>query len=139
VQQVKHGAGGIAVKNGRFLVVGGLPEGVPENYVYEYDSKFNFKKRHVIKSGWTRLGIQNAAFAQGHWWFGCYGSVLLKTTPDFKMVGKYNFNCGYGVLRGPNNKSLYCADGTTGKDGSDGNIKAVKVSKFEKLKIQDKK
>jgi len=53
-------------------------------------------------------------------------------------VGKYNFNCGYGVLRGPNNKSLYRADGTTGKDGSDGNIKAVKVSKFEKLKIQDK-
>jgi len=138
VQQVKHGAGGIAVKNGRFLVVGGLPEGVQENYVYEYDNKFNFKKRHVIKSGWTRLGIQAAAFAQGHWWFGCYGSVLLKTTPDFKVVGKYNFNCGYGVLRGPNNKSLYCADGTTGKDGSDGNIKAVKVAVFEKLKIQDK-
>jgi hypothetical protein len=65
--------------------------------------------------------------------------VLLKTTPDFKMVGKYNFNCGYGVLRGPNNKSLYCADGVTGNDGSDGNIKAVKVAKFEKLKIQDKK
>ena len=139
VQQVKHGAGGIAVKNGRFLVVGGLPEGVPENYVYEYDSKFNFKKRHVIQSGWTRLGIQAAAFAQGHWWFACYGNVLLKTTPDFKMVGKYNFNCGYGVLRGPNTKSLYCAGGTTGKDGSDGNIKAVKVAKFEKLKIQDKK
>ena len=55
------------------------------------------------------------------------------------MVGKYNFNCGYGVLRGPNNKSLYCADGVTSKDGSDGNIKAVKVAVFEKLKIQDKK
>jgi hypothetical protein len=137
VQQVKHGAGGIATKNGRFLVVGGLPEGVPENYVYEYDSQFNFKKRHVIQSGWTRLGIQNAAFAQGHWWFGCYGSVLLKTTPDFKMVGKYNFNCGYGVLRGPNNKSLYCADGTTHKEGSDGKIKTVQVSMFKKLIIKD--
>jgi arylsulfatase A len=138
VQQVKHGAGGIATKNGRFIVVGGLPEGVPENYVYEYDKEFNFKKRHVIKSGWTRLGIQAAAFAQGHWWFACYGNVLLKTTPDFKVVGKYNFNCGYGVLRGPNNKSLYCADGTTGKDGSDGNIKAVKVAKLEKLITKDK-
>jgi hypothetical protein len=41
-------------------------------------------------------------------------------------------------LRGPNAKSLYCANGITGKDGSDGNIKAVKVSKFEKLKIQNK-
>ena len=67
VPQVKHGAGGIAVGNGRFMVVGGLPEGVPENYVYEYDKDFKFIKRHVIKSGWTRLGIQAATFAQGHW------------------------------------------------------------------------
>ncbi|MEE3177008.1 MAG: sulfatase-like hydrolase/transferase [Verrucomicrobiota bacterium] len=135
VPEVKHGAGGIAVKSGRFIVVGGLPEGIQENYVYEYDKAFHFKKRHIVKSGWTKLGIQAAAFAQGHWWFGCYGNVLLKTTPDFKVVGKYNFNCGYGVLRGPNNKSLYCADGTTDKGSSDGNIKAVKVAKFEKLKI----
>lgn len=135
VPEVKHGAGGIAVKSGRFIVVGGLPEGIQENYVYEYDKAFHFKKRHIVKSGWTKLGIQAAAFAQGHWWFGCYGNVLLKTTPDFKVVGKYNFNCGYGILRGPDNKSLYCADGITGKGGSDGNIKTVKVAKFEKLKI----
>ena len=50
---------------GRFIVVGGLPEGVPENYVYEYDKDFKFIKRHVIKSGWTRLGIQAATFARG--------------------------------------------------------------------------
>jgi len=62
-------------------------------------------------------------------------SVLLKVTPKFEVVGKYNFNCGYGVLRGPNNKQLYCAGGKTGKDGSDGNIRAVKVVEFEKLKI----
>ena len=116
-----------------------MPEGVQENYVYEYDNKFNFKKRHVIKSGWTRLGIQAAAFAQGHWWFGCYGNVLLKTTPDFKMVGKYNFNCGYGVLRGPNGKSIYAAGGTTGKEGSDGNVKAHEVSKLAKQIIKEEK
>ena len=86
VPQVKHGAGGIAERKGRFMVVGGLPEGVPENYVYEYDKNFKFK-RHVIKSGWTRLGIQAATFAQG--WFACYGGVLLKVTPEFD-VGKYN-------------------------------------------------
>jgi arylsulfatase A len=135
VPEVKHGAGGIAFKSGRFIVVGGLPEGIQENYVYEYDKEFHFKKQHTVKSGWTKLGIQAATFAQGHWWFGCYGNVLLKTTPKFEVVGKYNFNCGYGVLRGPDNKSLYCANGTTDGGGSDGNIKAVKVAKFEKLKI----
>jgi hypothetical protein len=62
--------------------------------------------------------------------------VLLKTTPDFKMVGKYNFNCGYGVLRGPNAKSIYAAGGNTGKDGSDGNIKAHKVNQLAKLMIK---
>ena len=116
-------------------MVGGLPEGIQENYVYEYDKEFNFKKQHTVKSGWPTLGIPAATFAQGHWWFGCYGNVLLKTTPKFEVVGKYNFNCGYGVLRGPDNKSLYCANGTTDGGGSDGNIKAVKVAKFEKLRI----
>ena len=139
VPQVKHGAGGIAERNGRFMVVGGLPEGVPENYVYEYDKNFKFIKRHVIQSGWTRLGIQAAAFAQGHWWFACYGSVLLKVPPKFEVVGKYNFNCGYGVLSGPNNRQLYCADGKSVNGGWDGNIRVVKVSTFEKLKIPLKK
>ncbi len=139
VPEVKHGAGGIAVKNGRFIVVGGLPDGVQENYVYEYDEEFKFRKRHVIKSGWTRMGIQAAAFAQGHWWFACYGNVLLKVTPEFEVAGKYNFNCGYGVLRGPNNKQLYCADGKSVDGGWDGNLKAMPVSKFENLKIKTKK
>ena len=139
VPHVKHGAGGIAERNGRFIVVGGLPQGVPENYVYEYDGNFKFIKRHVVKSGWTRLGIQAAAFAQGHWWFACYGSVLLKVTPKFEVVGKYNFNCGYGVLPGPNKKQLYCADGKSVDGGWDGNLKVIPVSRFEKLKIDDKK
>ena len=30
----------------------------------------------VVKSGYTRLGVQTAAFADGRWWFGCYGSYL---------------------------------------------------------------
>ena len=63
--QVKHGAGGIAHHDGKFIVVGGLPDGVEENYLYEYNAAFNFQKRHVLDSGWTRLGIQAAAIADG--------------------------------------------------------------------------
>jgi hypothetical protein len=44
------------------------------------------------------LGIQTATFASGHWWFGCYGKKLLKTDESFKMVGKYEFDCGLGVV-----------------------------------------
>ena len=96
--EVFHGAGGVAHHDGKFIVVGGLPEGVNENYAYEYDKKFKFVKKHVIKSGYTRLGIQTAAFADDHWWFGCYGNKLLKTDKSFKLVGKYDFNCGVGIV-----------------------------------------
>ncbi|MGE3317082.1 MAG: hypothetical protein AB7O26_18350, partial [Planctomycetaceae bacterium] len=56
-QEVFHGAGGIGHREGHFFVVGGLPDGVPVNYVYEYDGKFRFLKKHIIKSGHTHLGI----------------------------------------------------------------------------------
>ena len=94
-----HGAGGIAYHNGRFVVVGGLPESVNENYVYEYDPDFKFIKRHVIASGHTEKGIQTAAYADGFWWFGCYGEPkeLLKTDESFHMVGKYVFDCALGI------------------------------------------
>ncbi len=97
IPQVKHGAGGIASHNGKFIVVGGLPEGVEENYLYEYNASFEFQKRHVLPSGWTRLGIQAAAHADGVWWFGCYGNTLLKVSSDFEMLGRYSFDCGYGI------------------------------------------
>ena len=37
IPAVVHGAGGIDYHNNRFYIVGGLPEGYDENYVYEYD------------------------------------------------------------------------------------------------------
>jgi hypothetical protein len=100
VPQLVHGAGGIAYHDGRFLVVGGLPENINENYLYEYDESFTFQKRHVLPSGHTHLGIQTAAFANGQWWFGCYGSprYLLKADPSFKLLGKYKFDCALGVV-----------------------------------------
>ncbi len=99
-QEVFHGAGGIGVMDGHFYVVGGLPDGVEENYVYEYDGEFKFIKKHVVKSGWTRLGIQTATFHDGAWWFGCYGSpkILLKTDTRFKMLGRHEFDCSLGIV-----------------------------------------
>ena len=97
IPQVKYGAGGIAHHDGKFIVVGGLPSGVEQNYLYEYNASFIFQKRHVLDSGWTRLGIQAAAFADGVWWFGCYGNILLKASSDFEMLGRYKFDCGYGI------------------------------------------
>ncbi len=99
-QEVFHGAGGIGVRGGHFFVVGGLPEGVQQNYVYEYDSKFRFVTRHVIKSGWTHLGIQTATFHDNAWWFGCYGApaILLKTDAQFKMLGRFEFDASLGIM-----------------------------------------
>lgn len=108
--EVFHGAGGIAYHDGRFFVVGGLPEAVQENYVYEYNSDFKFVKKHVIPSGHTRLGIQTATFVDGHFWFGCYGNKLLKTDASFRLAGKYDFDCGYGIA-GLTGKMFYIARG----------------------------
>jgi len=100
VQEVFHGAGGMDQKDGNFFVVGGLPEGVEENFVYEYDGAFQFVKKHVVESKWTQLGIQTAAWHDGAWWFGCYGSpkILLKTDANFQMLGRYEFDCSLGIV-----------------------------------------
>ncbi|GAB5560228.1 MAG: hypothetical protein SynsKO_18750 [Synoicihabitans sp.] len=95
VPELVHGAGGMAYKAGRFFVVGGLPDGVIENYVYEYDDAFRFQKRHVIASGWTSMGIQTAEWHAGSWWFGCYGEVrtLLTTDASFRLTGRFILDC----------------------------------------------
>jgi outer membrane protein assembly factor BamB len=113
--EVVHGAGGIAYHDSRFFVVGGLPQDVQENYVYEYDRDFKFLKKHVLKSGYTLLGIQTATFAEGHFWFGCYGRKLLKADTSFKLIGKYDFDCGLGIVGIPGEKFLV-ASGTKVKD-----------------------
>ena len=116
-QEVFHGAGGIGFRNGHFFVVGGLPDAVNENYVYEYDDEFMFVKKHVIKGGHTRLGIQTAAFANDRWWFGCYGDpkMLLVTDADFKMKGRYEFDCSLGIVGLPDGRFL-SASGRCEKD-----------------------
>ncbi|MBQ2822496.1 MAG: hypothetical protein IJF17_13060 [Thermoguttaceae bacterium] len=73
VPEVVHGAGGITYREGFFYVVGGLPRGYEENYVYQYAPDFKFVKRHVLKTGYTHLGFQTAHYTQGKFWFGFYG------------------------------------------------------------------
>ncbi len=103
VPELVHGAGGIAYKQGSFVIVGGLPASHEQNYAFEYDEHFNFLKRHVIFSGQTRLGIQTAAYMDGHWWFGCYGSPknpgLLKVNDRFELVGQTETDFSYGIER----------------------------------------
>ena len=99
VPELVHGAGGIGSHGGRFVVVGGLPPGIDENYVYEYDVAFRFQKRHSVTSGYTLMGIQTATYSEGEWWFGCYGKpqVLLRTDEQFRLSGRWNVSAAVGL------------------------------------------
>src|SRR5690606_2318431 len=70
-----------------------------ENYLYAYDPDFVFRGRLVLPTGYTRLGIQTAAYANGEWWFGCYGTpkILLRTDDSFKLSGKWEFDAALGI------------------------------------------
>ena len=103
IPELVHGAGGIAYHDGKFVVIGGLPGNHEQNYAFEYDEQFNFRKRHVLFSGQTHLGIQTAHFMDDHWWFGCYGSPsnpgLLKADTDFRLIGQSPSDYSYGIAK----------------------------------------
>jgi hypothetical protein len=135
-QEVIYGAGGIGYQNDHFFVVGGLPDGVEENYVYEYDAEFTFIQKHVIKSGHTHLGIQTATFANDRWWFGCYGTpkILLLTDAAFKMVGRYEFDCSLGIVGIPDGRFL-SASGRSEKDSCTGSVRRAVADEKAGLRI----
>ncbi|SKA76776.1 hypothetical protein SAMN02745166_00244 [Prosthecobacter debontii] len=99
VPEVVHGAGGMAYRNGHFYIVGGLPPGADGNEVYEYDASFKLVKRHALASGYTLMGIQTVEYAEGAWWFGCYGkpAVLLRADEAFQMTGRWEINASVGI------------------------------------------
>ena len=101
VPQVVHGAGGMDYRDGFFYVIGGLPEGYSENYVYKYDPHFNFIQRRVISSGYTLMGIQTACFSKGCWWFGCYGNPreCIQADPEFKFIKRFKYDCSLGITK----------------------------------------
>lgn len=131
-----HGAGGIGTRNGHFFIVGGLPEGVPENYVYEYDAQFKFVRKHVVPSGHTQMGIQTATFANDRWWFGCYGSpkILLVCDADFKLIGRYEYDCSLGIVGLPDCRFL-SASGRSAKDNCTGSLRTAIADEKGGLKI----
>jgi hypothetical protein len=136
VPELVHGAGGMACDGKRFIIVGGLPEGYDENYLYEYDLDLNYKCRHEIP-GYTLLGIQTAAFSNNQWWFGCYGSpqYTLKTNSNFKLKGKWAFDCSLGIERLSDTRFL-TGRGTCKKDeGCTGRIVIAEIDKKNGLKI----
>jgi hypothetical protein len=102
VPEVTFGAGGLDAKDGHFFVVGGLPKGYEENRVYEYDGDFRHVQTHVLKSGYTNLGIQTACFHDSYWWFGCYTVEgkrgLLKTDGNLDLLGTYDVSPAIGLV-----------------------------------------
>jgi len=129
VPELVHGAGGVAHHDGKFIVVGGLPEGVNENYLYEYDAQFQFRRRHVLASGHTDKGIQTAAWADGAWWFGCYGKpqVLLRADANFKLTGKWEFDASLGVVGLPGGRFLVGQNTLTKGVGYKGRVVVVRA------------
>ena len=80
VSDLVYGAGGIAFAEGRFIVVGGLPDGIGENHIYEYDGAFGSGRKIVLETGQTYKGIQTTAFEAS-----TGGSVVMasRTSPRF--------------------------------------------------------
>lgn len=137
--EVFHGAGGIGFSAGHFFIVGGLPDGVDENYVYEYDGQFDFVKKHVIESGHTHLGIQTATFAYDRWWFGCYGNpqILLVTDADFQLQGRYEFDCSLGIAAIGKERFLIGRGACTTKQGCTGRLVLAATNKERGLVVTD--
>ncbi len=116
VPELVHGAGGISSYSGNFFVVGGLPQGFTENYIYEYDNSFRFIKRHTIASGYTYKGIQTAEYYEGQWWFGCYGNPkLMKTDEKFQILDKNDFDASLGIV-GYSQKKLFIGNSKANTD-----------------------
>lgn len=99
VPEVVYGAGCIEFRNGKFYVGGGLPDGKGENYIYEYDAKFRFVKRHVIPVA-SHLGVQTIKYAAGSFWLGCYGkpNFCIRTDEQFRIRERYDYATTVGVI-----------------------------------------
>jgi hypothetical protein len=121
--EVVHGAGGIAIHNEQIMVVGGLPNNgkYNNNFVYEYDTNFVFKKRHIIESGYTYLGIQTASYFNEYWYFGCYpweetpkGKLLkvnISNDSEMKLDDTFDIDMSFGIIGLEGNK-FFCSCST---------------------------
>lgn len=125
VSEVVHGAGGIAFREGRFFVVGGLPAGVKENYLYEYDAGFAFQKRHTLATGPTLKGIQTIATLDDAWWLGCYGipRVTIQLDRDYRVLGKWELDTSLGIAPLADGRILVARGKYENKNGYTGELR----------------
>jgi len=95
----KYGAGGMAAYKGRFFVVGGRPEKMPGNTVYEYSPAFRLIRRHQLKFD-SHIGIQTINRAFGRWYFGCYGIGNFAVVADdrFNITGRVRPQLSVGMI-----------------------------------------
>lgn len=138
--EVVHGAGGVAFHEGTLLVVGGLPEGVKENYVYAYDGDYRFVKKHALAGGTTLMGIQTAAFADGRWWFGCYGTprILLRADAGLRKVERFEFDCSLGIVPVGGRRFLVARGGHSKGKGHTGRLVLAEADAERGLKVLEK-
>lgn len=99
VPELEYGAGGIAVRDGHFFVVGGRPRDLPGNTVYEYDGDFKPLRNHEVDFD-SNKGIQTIVFAFGKWYFGCYGTkgLAIETDENFRFTRKVRPNTVFGMI-----------------------------------------
>ena len=99
IPELEYGAGGIAVRDGHFFVVGGRLKGLPGNTVYEYDADFRLLRRHEVDFE-SDKGIQTIIFAFGNWYFGCYGTkgMAIETDENFRFTRKVRPNTAFGMI-----------------------------------------
>lgn len=98
-----HGAGGMTWKDDHFFVVGGLPATHERNYVYEYDEAFRLVRRHELETGYTWMGIQTAAYENGRFYFGFYGTSgcpngVLACPADLGSFTRYTGRGDVGII-----------------------------------------
>lgn len=137
IPQVIYGAGGLATDGKKFLVVGGLPEKLEHNVIYEYDMNFQFVKQHKIGGGYTKMGIQTASYANGFWFLGCYGEPrqTLVLDSELNLVTKANFDCAYGITTAENDKLWVARDRTNPQNKHEGWIQNAHFKLDSGLKL----
>lgn len=134
VGDVVYGSGGIGFGDGRFIIVGGLPEGQGENRIYECDETFTSRREIRLATGPTYKGIQTAAFDGDHWWFGCYGrpdftEVLIRTDRAFGAIQKFAFDASTGLV--PLDRDTFLvARSACGKESCVARVAPVRLNDF---------
>lgn len=134
---VIHGAGGISSDGEKLIVVGGLPGGVDQNYLYEFDFYLQFQRKYVIESGWTRLGIQTATFAERRWWFGCYGNPpqLVSMDSSFGDLVRSDFDCSFGLVPMGDGEFLVARDKLVRGQGHIGSLLPAQTTATGRLSL----